>query len=221
MSNNVTHKWFADDGNTAGSISSLLNLYHNFKEIGPYFGYKVIKCHLITKSDFEQRARDLFADQDVEILKGHRVLGSVIGNDESRREFFDEKSQTYTSLLKKLSKHAKIAPQNVYKAFTNGVQHKFTFISRTTPNSEVLIDKTESIINDDLIPSIVNHPTYNDKYRKIFSLPVREGGLSILLPEDRAHEYERSLKINQPFEGLDDAIDIDMEQLRIINNIKK
>ena len=142
ISNDVTHKWFADDGNAAGSIASLLKLYHELKEIGPYFGYKVIKCHLITKSDFEQRARDLFADQDVEILKGHRVLGSVIGNDESRREFFDEKSQTYTSLLKKLSKHAKIAPQNVYKAFTNGVQHKLTFISRTTPNSEVLIDKT-------------------------------------------------------------------------------
>ena len=69
--------------------------------------------------------------------------------------------------------------------------------------------------------SIVNHPTYNDKYRKIFSLFVREGGLSILLPEEMAHEYERSLKITQPFESLDDAIDIDSEQLRIINNIKK
>ena len=94
MSNNVTHKWFADDGNAAGSISSLLKLYHDLKEIGPHFGYKVIKCHLIVKSDFEQRAQDLFANQDVEILKGHRVLGSVIGNEESCQQFFEEKSQT-------------------------------------------------------------------------------------------------------------------------------
>ena len=71
MSNDVTQKWFADDGNGAGSIASLSKLYHDLKEIGPHFGYKVIKCHLIVKSDFGQRARDIFADQDVEILKGH------------------------------------------------------------------------------------------------------------------------------------------------------
>ena len=81
-----------DDGNAAGSISSLSKLYHDLKAIGPHFGYKVIKCHLITKSDFEHRAKDLFANEDVEIIKGHRVLGSVIGNEESCQEFFNEKT---------------------------------------------------------------------------------------------------------------------------------
>ena len=81
MSIDVTQKWFADDANAPGSIASLLKLYHDLKEIGPHFGYKVIKFHLITKSDFEQRAKDLLAYQDVEILTGHRVLGSVIGNE--------------------------------------------------------------------------------------------------------------------------------------------
>ena len=33
MSNDVTHKWFADDGNAAGSIASLSKLYHDLKEI--------------------------------------------------------------------------------------------------------------------------------------------------------------------------------------------
>ena len=94
MSNNVTHKWYADDGNAAGSISSLSKLYHDLKEIGPHFGYKV-KCHLITKSDFEHRAKDLFANEDVEIIKGLRVFGSVIGNEESCQEFFNEKNSTY------------------------------------------------------------------------------------------------------------------------------
>ena len=221
MSDNVTQKWYADDGNAAGSIPLLSKLYHDLKEIGPHFGYKVIKCHLITKPDFEQRARDLFANEDVEVIKGHRVLGSVIGTEERCQEFFDEKSNTYSKLLKKLSKHAKVAPQNVYKAFTNGVQQKLTFITRTTPNSEDLFQKTEKFITDDLIPSLVSNPTYNEKYRKIFSLPVREGGLSILLPEDRAHEYERSLKITKPFENMNDHTDIDAEQMQIAKNIKR
>ena len=144
MSDNVTQKWYADNGNAAGSIPLLSKLYHDLKEIGPLFGYKVIKCHLIKKPDFEQRARDLFANEDVAVINGHRVLGSVIGTEERCQEFFDEKSNTYSKLLKKLSKHAKVAPQNVYKAFTNGVQQKLTFITRTTPKSEDLIEKLRS-----------------------------------------------------------------------------
>ena len=60
MSNDVTQKWFADDGNAAGAVASLFKLYHDLKEIGPHFGYNFIK------SDCEQRAGDLFANQDVE-----------------------------------------------------------------------------------------------------------------------------------------------------------
>ena len=77
--------------------------------------------------------------------------------------------------------------------------------------SEDLIEKTEKIISDDLIPSLVSHPKYKEKYWKIIPNPVREGGLSILLPEDRAHEYERSLKITKPFENMNDHTDIDAD----------
>ena len=50
--------------------------------------------------------------------------------------------------------------------------------------------EAEKIIDKFLIPSMLNHPSYNDGHRKVFSLPVKEGGLSILLPEDR----ERNMK---------------------------
>ena len=42
----------------------------------------------------------------------------------------------YSNMLEKLAEHSKVSPQNVYKSFTNGLQHKLTFIARTTPNSE-------------------------------------------------------------------------------------
>ena len=46
---NLTLKWQADDGNVAGSFESLRVLADNFHEEGGALGYKVIKCHLITK----------------------------------------------------------------------------------------------------------------------------------------------------------------------------
>ena len=60
---------------------------------------------------------------------------------------------------------------------TIGVQHKLTLTTAITPKLANLIEGTDKILNDDLILSIVINPTYDDKYRKMFSVPVREGGL--------------------------------------------
>ena len=48
---NVTHKWYADDGNAVGSLKALQNLLLNLKAKGLAFGYNVIECHLITKTE--------------------------------------------------------------------------------------------------------------------------------------------------------------------------
>ena len=45
----VLQKWYADDGNVAGSIESLRNFFEKLKLHGPAFGYNITKCHLITK----------------------------------------------------------------------------------------------------------------------------------------------------------------------------
>ena len=79
-----------------------------------------------------------------ELSKSEKLNFTLLPPNISERcclEFFDEESNTYSKLLKKLSRHAKVAPQNVYKAFTNGIQQKLTFITRTTPKSEDLIEK--------------------------------------------------------------------------------
>ena len=56
-------------------------------------------------------------------------------------------------------------------------------------------------IDKNPIHSMLNHPSYNDRHRKVFSLPLKEGGLRILLPEDRANEYERSFRICDPLQN--------------------
>ena len=172
-----------------------------------------------TKPEFVQKANKVFSGLDVDVIEGHRVLGSVIGSDESCNDFLKEKSVNYSNMLEKLAKHSNVSPQNVYKSFTNGLQQKLTFIARTTPNAESQLREAE-IIDKNLITSILNRPSYNDRYRKVFSLPLKEGGLSILLPEDRANKYERSIRIYEPLQN-HNAIDAEFHQEKILQKIRK
>ena len=57
---NLTHKWYADDGNVAGSLESLRLVLDKLYEHDSAFGYNVIKCHLITKPEFVQKANKFF-----------------------------------------------------------------------------------------------------------------------------------------------------------------
>ena len=66
---------------------------------------------------------------------------------------------------------------------------------------------------------MLNHPSYNDRYRKVFSLPVKNGGVSIFLTEDRANKHERSIRICKPLRN-HNAIDTEFQQ-KIIRKIWK
>ena len=99
-----------------------------------------------------------FENLDVDITDGHRVLGAVIGTKEQSLEFPSEKLIKYTTLFQNLQIHSRKSRQNVYKAWTNAVQQKLMFISRTTPNSSTFLVESKKIIYGSLIPSMINHP---------------------------------------------------------------
>ena len=131
--------------------------------------------------------------------------------------FCKKQSANYSNELENIVKHRKLSPQIVYKSLTNGLQQKF--IARTTPNTDSMLREAEKIIDENLIPSILSYPSYNDRYQKNFSLPVEEGGLSILLREKRAKEYERSIRIDEPLHN-HNAIDAEFQQ-KILQKIRK
>ena len=58
----------------------LVKTLKQLKTHGPFFGYHVTNRHLITKSDFIPKAMNKFKNLEVEVVNGHRVLGSVIGS---------------------------------------------------------------------------------------------------------------------------------------------
>ena len=48
---NLNNKWYADDGNTAGSLKSLCIPLDELNEHGGAFCYNVLKCNLVTKPE--------------------------------------------------------------------------------------------------------------------------------------------------------------------------
>ena len=79
-----------------------------------------------------KQAQNLF-DREFDIVNGHRVHGSVIGSGSGCDEFRNNKESEYNQIVEKLLKHPEISPQNVFHCFTNGLQNKVSFPSRTTP----------------------------------------------------------------------------------------
>ena len=79
----------------------------------------------------------------------------------------------------------------MHKYFKDGLQHKLAFIAWTTSNTDSVLREAKEIIDKIIIPAKPNHPSHNNNYRNVFSIPVKDGGLIILLREDQAKESQR------------------------------
>ena len=86
-----------------------------------------------------------------------------------------------------------------------------TFSARTNPNTDSLLKEAVKLIDKNLMTSMLKHPSYNDRYRKVYSLPVKDGGPGILIPEDRGNEYELSFRICESLRNRN-AIDAELPQ---------
>ena len=149
------------------SLRDLKAVHERLKKYGPAFGYTLTECTIIAKTGNMKQAKSLF-NKDVEIVDGHRVLGSVIGSEAACDKFRSYKQSEYNQIVEKLSKHAKVSPQNVFHCLTQGLQNKVTFLSRTTPNFIGNLEETKRKIKENLIPAITGKSDITDEERSIF-----------------------------------------------------
>ena len=77
-----------------------------------------------------------------------------------------------------------------------GVQQKLSFLSRTTPSMDGVLDKVEEQLGR-VIPNIVGKEIIKEE-RELFSLPLRMGGLNIALPQDLHKNLEQSIELSSP-----------------------
>ena len=152
----TVQKWYADDGNAAGTLQQLHELFENLSNQGPSFGYHVnaTKCQLIVKPSTKQKA-EIF-------LQTQMSKFSIV------REFSDQllavtricdlkhKTNDYTKLIQKFSNFGKSSPHAAYHCYVKGLQNKMTFLSRTTPKTTDFLRHAGEIISNKLIPALTN-----------------------------------------------------------------
>ena len=141
----VTQKCYADDGNAVGTLESLVTLHQKLQKLGPIFGYKLTKCNLFVKDNFLEKAKNSLDSINIEVVPGHRVLGSRIGSEAMCNEFREKTTTEYHHQIEKFVTHARKSPQNVNHAFTQGIQNKLSFLSRATRDKETFPQKNRKV----------------------------------------------------------------------------
>ena len=113
------------------------------------------------------------------------------------------------------------SPQNVYKSLTDSPQHKLTFLSRTTPKIDHILQETENHCEWIDTHSCQTLP-YDSNHRN-----VKHGGLYIFAmklyivpPDERVDDYNRSKTVCAPVSH-GDMSTVKIDQQLAINNIKK
>ena len=96
-----------------------------------------------------------------------------------------------------LAKHSKFSPQKKYGSFKTGLQSCCS-IARNTPVSDFLLRETEKIVEKNVNFSMLNHSPYKQKLPKIFTLPLKEGGHTILVPRAGQTNLKDQLKLVRP-----------------------
>ena len=88
----------------------------------------------------------------------------------------------WSSELDNLVCFAKTQPHAAYSAFTHGLTLLWSYLTRTTPEIEHLLQPLEDIIRMKLIPELTDRAPPNDVERNLLVLPARLGGIAIANP---------------------------------------
>ena len=95
--------------------------------------------------------------------------------------------------LEVLSKIGAVEPQAANCAFVGGFKHKVTYTIRTVPDIRKHLEKLDQAVDTNFIPTLTDGYFCNEMERKLLSLPVKCGGMGIVIFCDIAEdEYNNS-----------------------------
>ena len=153
-----------------GKLKDIRALFDRLTQFRPRYGYLVNppECHLIIKPGGERQASTVFAGTKLEITQGSRVLGSVIGSSEASKNLLKYVEIIYSKNWDRLGQLANTFPQNAYASLTKGFQQKFSFLSRTIPSIDGVLDKVEEQFGR-VIPNFVGKEITQEERELFFS----------------------------------------------------
>ena len=161
----VKQVWFADDATGAGTCESLRKFWDNLLTLGTGYGYysNGSKTHLVVKPEHIVKARELFADTDVNITtEGKRHLGAAIGTRDFIESYVAGKVKKWVEEIHQLSEIAQTQPHAAYCAYIHGLSSRWT-LSRTIPDISTLLQPLEDAIHQYLIPALTGRPPRSDE----------------------------------------------------------
>lgn len=105
--------------------------------------------------------------------------------------------------VERLASIATSQPHAAYAAFTHGLAARWNYVARTIPDIGDLLEPVEGAIRYKLLPALTGRSAISDLERKLFSLPVRMGGLNIADPtKTAATQQAASTRISAPLIAL-------------------
>ena len=202
----VKQVWYADDATAAGQLKNLRQWWDNLVFHGPDFGYFVnpSKTSLIVKEGHQLDAIACFENTNVKITtNGKSHLGAALGTEEFVNGFVKDKVQQWVEEVKLLSVIAQTQPHAAYSAYIHGLSSKWTYLSRTVPNIEKLVQPLEDAIRRHFLPVLTGRAPPNGLERNLFALPCRLGGIGIANPSTSASsKYSASRQVTKPLSDL-------------------
>ena len=190
---------FADDITGIGKLLFLRIWWDLVNKYGPLLGYhpKAVKSWLIVKPGYLDSAKEMFHGTQINITeKGRKHLGAVIGSSEYKQEYMVKKVEEWSASIRRLCTIAKTQPHAAYSCYVKGFSHKFTYFMRTIPGVTSFLEPLDHAV-DEFLKVLFNNYNFNEVERKLWSLPVRMGGMGIPIPSKMADDqYSNSRKIN-------------------------
>ena len=143
-------------------------------------------------------------------------------------QFVSKKVKEWVFLPNRLSDIAVPHPQSAFAAYTHGVFHKWSYLSRTCSGIDYLFHPLEDTISNSFIPALTGKDSPNGQLRNLLALPSQLGGLGLQNPCSLSvSQNTASVNITSPLvhailgESNDSAGEIQRDQLLIREHKKK
>ena len=202
LQGDVTQAWYADDASAGGRTSDLRVWWDNLVSCGPQFGYNPnsSKTWLVVKPVHLPAAEQHFRGSGVNItIQGHRHLGAPLGSKPFAEELIRDKISCWVSKIKWLTEIAKFQPQAAYTVYTRALTNRWTFLMRTAPCTDLLLQPLEEAIQHQFLPAVTGRQGITDQERELLALPVRHGGLGVAIPTRNAkNQFKACLAVTAP-----------------------
>ena len=198
-SNRLVQVWYADDGTAIGRFIRALKWAILAYRIGPKYGYylNLSKCKFTTTPQFLELVRLALRSTPFEeamVCEGTEILGAFIGTDYECHYYVDSKVKSMAKAVTALAEVGGRSPQALHVAYTRALQHRTTYMERTTPTEGRDFLPMADAIRKKLMPNITGWEIQHDEIEELLMLPIRVGGLGLGSPVSSA---EMNYKISR------------------------